>query len=45
VTGATLDTGALIALESADSRMVDKLRLLHQGGVLITIPAGVVVDH
>jgi predicted nucleic acid-binding protein len=42
--GATFDTGALIALEKRDLGMVIKLRVLHQAGVPITIPANAVVE-
>jgi hypothetical protein len=42
--GATFDTGALIALERRDLGMVIKLRVLHQAGVPITIPANAVVE-
>jgi hypothetical protein len=42
--GATFDTGALIALERRDLAMVIKLRVLHQAGVPITIPATAVVE-
>jgi hypothetical protein len=42
--GATFDTGALIALERRDVSMVIKLRVLHQAGVPITIPANAVVE-
>ena len=42
--GATFDTGALIALEKRDLRMVIKLRVLHQAGIPITIPANAVVE-
>ncbi len=42
--GATFDTGALIALERHDLGMVIKLRVLHQAGVPITIPANAVVE-
>ena len=42
--GATFDTGALIALERRDLAMVIKLRVLHQAGVPITIPANAVVE-
>jgi hypothetical protein len=41
--GATFDSGALIALERRDIGMVIKLRVLHQAGVPITIPANAVV--
>ena len=44
MTGATFDTGALIALERGDLRMAIKLRVLHQAGVPITIPASAVVE-
>jgi len=42
--GATFDSGALIALERRDIGMVIKLRVLHQAGVPITIPANAVVE-
>jgi hypothetical protein len=42
--GATFDSGALIALECRDIGMVIKLRVLHQAGVPITIPANAVVE-
>jgi predicted nucleic acid-binding protein len=42
--GATFDSGALIALERRDLGMVIKLRVLHQAGVPITIPANAVVE-
>jgi hypothetical protein len=42
--GATFDSGALIALERRDLRMLIKLRVLHQAGVPITIPANAVVE-
>lgn len=42
--GATFDTGALIALERRDLRMVLRLRVLHQSGVPITIPMNAVVE-
>ena len=42
--GATLDSGALIALERRDIGMAIKLRVLHQAGVAITIPANAVVE-
>jgi predicted nucleic acid-binding protein len=42
--GATFDTGALIALERRDLNMLIKLRVLHQAGVPITIPANAVVE-
>lgn len=42
--GATFDTGALIALERRDLGMVMKLRVLHQAGVRITVPANAVVE-
>ena len=42
--GATFDTGALVALERRDLGMVIKLRVLHQAGVPITIPANAVVE-
>lgn len=42
--GATFDTGALVALERHDIGMVIKLRVLHQAGVSITIPANAVVE-
>lgn len=42
--GATFDTGALIALERRDLGMLIKLRVLHQAGVPITIPANAVVE-
>ncbi len=42
--GATFDTGALIALERRDLSMVIKLRVLHQAGIPITIPANAVVE-
>lgn len=42
--GATFDTGALIALEKRDLGMAIKLRVLHQAGVPITIPANAVVE-
>ena len=42
--GATFDTGALIALERRSLEMVIKLRVLHQAGVPITIPAAAVVE-
>jgi hypothetical protein len=42
--GATFDTGALIALERRDLGMVMKLRVLHQAGVSITIPANALVE-
>jgi predicted nucleic acid-binding protein len=42
--GATFDSGALIALERRDLSMVVKLRVLHQAGVPITIPANAVVE-
>ena len=44
MTGATFDSGALIALERRDLRMLIKLRVLHQAGVPITIPANAVVE-
>ena len=44
MTGATFDTGALIALERRDVGMAIKLRVLHQAGVPITIPANAVVE-
>jgi predicted nucleic acid-binding protein len=44
VIGATFDTGALIALERRDVSMVIKLRVLHQAGVPITIPANAVAE-
>ena len=42
--GATFDTGALIALERRDVSMAIKLRVLHQAGVPITIPANAVAE-
>jgi hypothetical protein len=42
--GATFDSGALIALERRDLSMLIKLRVLHQAGVPITIPANAVVE-
>ena len=42
--GATFDSGALVALERRDISMVIKLRVLHQAGVPITIPANAVVE-
>jgi predicted nucleic acid-binding protein len=42
--GATFDTGALIALERRELGMVMKLRVLHQAGVPITIPANAVTE-
>jgi len=42
--GATFDTGALIALERRDLDMVVKLRVLHQAGAPITIPAAAVLE-
>jgi len=42
--GATFDSGALIALERRDLGMVVKLRVLHQAGVPITIPANAIVE-
>lgn len=42
--GATFDTGVLIALERRDVGMLVKLRVLHQAGVPITIPANAVVE-
>ena len=42
--GATFDSGAFIALERRDIGMVIKLRVLHQAGVPITIPANAVVE-
>jgi predicted nucleic acid-binding protein len=44
VIGATFDSGALIALERRDLSMLIKLRVLHQAGVPITIPANAVVE-
>lgn len=44
MTGATFDTGALIALERRDPNMAIKLRVLHQAGVPITFPATAVVE-
>jgi predicted nucleic acid-binding protein len=42
--GATFDSGALIALERRDVGMAIKLRVLHQAGVRITIPANAVAE-
>jgi hypothetical protein len=42
--GATFDSGVLIALERRDLGMVIKLRVLHQAGIPITIPANAVVE-
>ena len=42
--GATFDTGALIALERHDLGMAIKLRVLHQAGVPITIPANAIAE-
>jgi predicted nucleic acid-binding protein len=42
--GATFDSGALIALERRDVGMAVKLRVLHQAGVRITIPANAVAE-
>ncbi len=39
--GVTFDTGALIALERGDSRMLALLKLLGRGGGSIRVPAGV----
>ena len=39
--GVTLDTGALIALERGDSRMLALLRLLSKSGGRVRVPAGV----
>lgn len=42
MTGITLDTGALIALERGDRKVVGALLAAVDGGVPITVPAGVV---
>jgi hypothetical protein len=42
--GATFDSGALIALERRDVGMAIKLRVLHQAGVSITIPANAMAE-
>ena len=39
--GVTLDTGALIALERGDARMLALMRLLAQRGGVVRVPAGV----
>ena len=44
MTGATFDTGALIALERHELGMAIKLRVLHQAGVPITIPANAIAE-
>ena len=44
MTGATFDTGALIALERGDARMLVRLRVLHQARIPITIPMNAVVE-
>ena len=44
VPGLTLDTGALIALERRDARTMRLLAAAHQRGMLVTIPAPVVVE-
>ena len=42
--GLTLDTGALIALESRRMRMRQRLQLATDGGVTITVPSAVIAE-
>ena len=42
VTGLTLDTGALLALERGDSRVRALLRRALESGIGFSVPAGVV---
>jgi predicted nucleic acid-binding protein len=44
VPGLTLDTGALIALERRDARVARIITAAKQRGMLVTIPAAVVVE-
>lgn len=42
--GITLDTGALIALERRKQRMVAVMKIAHQDGLHITVPAVVIAE-
>ncbi|WP_240038159.1 PIN domain-containing protein [Actinomyces procaprae] len=44
VTGLTLDTGALLALERGDARMRALLRRAVEAGIALAVPAGVVAQ-
>ncbi|WP_237564180.1 MULTISPECIES: PIN domain-containing protein [unclassified Actinomyces] len=44
VTGLTLDTGALLALERGDARMRALLRRATEAGMALAVPAGVVAQ-
>lgn len=43
-TGITLDTGALIALERGVKRMRIQVRMAHETGTRITVPAAVLIE-
>jgi hypothetical protein len=42
--GLTLDTGALIALERRDRRMIAVLAAAHQADLVVTVPSPVLVE-